>query len=106
VTDIDPTHREEVLGKIKSYAKHRKISLTHKEIDGAWRAVEAALATYRGKSKDSHTPSIKDRNKRVIKARALAAELVEALGFYDEPHIFGYINRHMTLLNGRAIEKK
>jgi hypothetical protein len=106
VADIDPTRREEVFTEVRSYAKRRGITLIPEEVNGVWRVVEAALGTYRGKSRDSSTPTVKDRNKRVKKTRILAAELVEALGFYDEPHIFGYINRHMMLLKGEAIELK
>ena len=39
-------------------------------------------------------------------ARSLATELIDTLGFYDDPHIFGFINRHMMLIGGEALELK
>jgi hypothetical protein len=98
--------RNEIIKELKKYSKRKKFVLDKKQIDSVWIRIESALADYRGKSNDSPTPTIKVRNKRVKMARSLATELIDTLGFYDDPHIFGFINRHMMLIGGEALELK
>jgi hypothetical protein len=98
------TKREAMITELKTYAKRKKRTLTTDELNSVWTRIEDALADYRGKSIDSPTPTLKARNVRVTRARSLASKLINELGFYEEQHVFGYINRRMMLVGGSAIE--